>query len=93
MLRRAREIALAIIFSACASAQEQALREAARLDAEGKCEQAERYYRQALSKGAPSATFLNHAGNHYLLCGQTEKARFHYEAFLRINPAHQNANR
>lgn len=68
------------------------MREAARLDAEGKCEQAEPFYRQALAKGAPSAALLNNAGNHYVVCGQAETARLSFEALLKINPEHQNAN-
>lgn len=76
----------------CASAQEQALREAARLDAEGKCEQAEPYYRQALARGTPSPSLLNNAGNHYLVCGQAGRAREYFETLLKVNPAHQNAN-
>ena len=92
MLRRARATVVTIAFGVCAGAQEQGLREAARLDAEGKCEQAEPYYRQVLGKGAPSAALLNNAGNHYLVCGQGEKARQYFEALVKANPAHQNAN-
>lgn len=70
----------------------QALREAARLDAEGKCGEAERYYRQALASARPSPSLLNNAGNHYLLCGQPETARSYFEQLLRADPGHANAN-
>lgn len=83
---------LTLIIAAGSPAQEQALREAARLDAEGKCEQAEPIYRRALAQGAPSAALLNNAGNHYLLCGQPDRARQCFLALLKMNPAHQNAN-
>jgi tetratricopeptide (TPR) repeat protein len=73
-------------------AQAQSLREAARLDAEGKCDEAERYYQAALAKGAPSSALLNNAGNHYLVCGQTTKARDYFERLLQLNPVHANAN-
>ena len=35
---------------------------------------------------------LNNAGNHYLICGQPDKAESYFEQLLRINPAHANAN-
>ena len=54
------------------------LREATRLDAEGKCQEAERYYQQALAASPSSAMVLNNAGNHYLLCGQPEKAQSYF---------------
>ncbi len=84
--------ALFLGFGTCLCAQDQALREAARLDTEGKCEQAEPFYRKALSVGSPSAALLNNAGNHYLVCRQAEKARACFEALLKISPAHENAN-
>ncbi len=43
---------------------------AARLDSEGKCEEAEAICRLQLAKVAPSPALLNNAGNHYLMCGQ-----------------------
>ncbi len=92
MLGFGRILLLAIASGVCAGAQEQALREAAKLDAEGRCEQSEAIYRQALAKGSPSAVLLNNAGNHYLACGQPERARSLFEALLKANPAHQNAN-
>ena len=70
----------------------EALREAARLDAEGKCAEAEQYYRQALASGSPSPGLLNNAGNHYLVCGQPEAARPYFEQLLKTHPNHANAN-
>jgi tetratricopeptide (TPR) repeat protein len=68
------------------------LREAARLDREGKCAEAEPYYQRALGAGNPSAALLNNAGNHYLLCDQPGKARVYFERVLKANPSHSNAN-
>ncbi|MDP2995845.1 MAG: tetratricopeptide repeat protein [Bryobacterales bacterium] len=68
------------------------MREATRLDAEGRCQEAERYYQQALAASPSSAMVLNNAGNHYLLCGQPEKAQSYFERLVGINPAHPNAN-
>ncbi len=70
----------------------QSLRDAARLDAEGKCEEAEQYYKAALATGSPSPALLNNAGNHYLICGQPARATAYFEKLLQINPLHQNAN-
>jgi tetratricopeptide (TPR) repeat protein len=70
----------------------QSLRDAARLDAEGKCAEAEPYYRDALAKEPASPALLNNAGNHYLVCGQPAKAQVCFEKLLRINPVHHNAN-
>ncbi|PYV37869.1 MAG: hypothetical protein DMG06_26955 [Acidobacteria bacterium] len=70
----------------------QSLREAARLDAEGKCEEAERHYQAALAKGPPSQAVLNNAANHYLVCGQMAQAKAYFERLLQINPVHANAN-
>jgi tetratricopeptide (TPR) repeat protein len=75
-----------------AVAQDSALREAERLDAAGKCDEAERFYADALSGSAPSATLLNNLGNHHLVCGHPEKARLYFESLLKIDPAHANAN-
>jgi tetratricopeptide (TPR) repeat protein len=68
------------------------LREAARLDAEHRCEEAERLYQVALSKGPPAAALLNNLGNHYLTCGDPAKARVWFERLVQANPAHPNAN-
>lgn len=85
--------ALAFLFLVShGAAQEQALREAARLDAEGKCNEAEKYYQQALAKGPLTLALLNNLGNHYLTCGQHEKAQSYFEQLLKVNPAHPNAN-
>ncbi len=81
-----------IILALSTPLQSQTLRDAARLDAEGKCDEAEQYYKAALAKGAPSQALLNNAGNHYLVCGQAEKAKTYFEKLLRINPLHTNAN-
>src|SRR5437879_7024521 len=75
-----------------ASGQDDPLRRAAQLDAEQKCEEAEGYYRQSLSKEPLSAALLNNLGNHYLICGHPEKAEIYFERLLKINPAHANAN-
>jgi tetratricopeptide (TPR) repeat protein len=75
-----------------AAAQDQVLREAARLDTEQKCGEAEHYYQQALARGAPSPALLNNLGNHYLVCGQPEKAARYFEQLLELNPEHANAN-
>jgi tetratricopeptide (TPR) repeat protein len=74
-----------------ALAQDEALRAAARLDAEGKCEEAEPFYQQALAAGPPSPALLNNLGNHYVVCGQPEKAREYFERLLAAIPAHTNA--
>lgn len=84
-------IGIALLVMA-AAAQEAALREAARLDAEGNCAEAERIYRRLLSAGRPSPALLNNLGNHHLLCGSPEKARAAFEQLLAIEPRHPNAN-
>lgn len=83
---------LVLMFSPGARAQESPLRQAARLDAEQKCGEAEQFYQRALAQGPPSAALLNNLGNHYLLCGEEEKARTYFECLVRINPRHANAN-
>ena len=85
-------LSLALVLASEARAQEEALRRAARLDAEQKCEEAERYYREAFAAAPSSPAVLNNAGNHYLVCGQPEKARASFERLLKITPAHANAN-
>ncbi|HUS05023.1 MAG TPA: tetratricopeptide repeat protein [Bryobacteraceae bacterium] len=75
-----------------AGAQESLLREAARLDGEHRCEEAERFYRQALAKGPPSTALLNNFGNHFVACGQSEQSRQWFERLLRLNPGHLNAS-
>ncbi|MDX1979248.1 MAG: tetratricopeptide repeat protein, partial [Bryobacteraceae bacterium] len=68
------------------------LREAARLDSQGKCAESELHYQRALAAGKPSPSLLNNAGNHYLLCKQPEKARGFFEQLVGTNPSHPNAN-
>ena len=68
------------------------LREAARLDREGRCEEAEKIYRGALAQGTPGIALLNNAGNHYLACGQPARARDFFERVLRAAPTHLNAS-
>ena len=72
--------------------QDQALKEAARLDSEQKCEEAERIYQQLLARASPSPALINNVGNHYLGCGAPDKARLYFERLLKINPAQINAN-
>jgi tetratricopeptide (TPR) repeat protein len=68
------------------------LKEAARLDLAGRCEEAGKIYRQALAQGPPSAALLNNAGNHYLACGQPDKAREYFERLVQLAPEHVNGN-
>ncbi len=68
------------------------LREAARLDEQGKCAESELIYRRALATPSPSSALLNNAGNHYLACGEAAKAASFFERLLQRLPAHSNAN-
>lgn len=77
---------------ALAATQDGALREAARLDAEQKCGEAERYYQDLLAKSPASLALLNNVGNHYLVCRQPEKARLYFERVIKLNPMQTNAN-
>jgi tetratricopeptide (TPR) repeat protein len=82
-----------VTFATCrALAQDPALREAARLDAQQKCAEADRIYQQLLAKGSPAPALLNNLGNHYLGCGAPEQARAYFERLLKIDAAHVNAN-
>lgn len=83
---------LRLIVALSAAPQNEVLREAARLDAEQKCSEAERYYQKALSQGAPSPALLNNLGNHYLACGQPHKAELYFQRLITVRPAHANAN-
>ncbi len=74
------------------SAQETLLRQAARLDSEHNCAGAEQIYQQVLARGPASPAVLNNLGNHYLVCGNSERAREYFERLLQVNPAHPNAN-
>jgi len=68
------------------------MREAARMDSEGKCDESEPYYRTALEAGGVSPALLNNVGNHYLLCGRPEDAGAYFERLVKLNPEHSNAN-
>ncbi len=85
-------LAAGLLLPLSAAAQVDLLREAARLDAEGKCAGAEVLYQNALAQGTPSPALLNNAGNHYLTCGPAERARTFFERLVEYNPAHPNAN-
>jgi tetratricopeptide (TPR) repeat protein len=84
-----RLVALCVLFVAGGNAQD--LREAARLDREGKCSEAEPHYQKALAGGTASAALLNNAGNHYLRCNQPQKAQELFERVIQIAPSHANA--
>ncbi len=88
----ARCLVLMIVIGAAAFAQDLGAQAAARLDAQGKCHESEAFYQQALKQTNQSDSLWNNAGNHYLVCGQPEKARSLFERLLRRNPRHQNAN-
>jgi len=83
---------LAVWFAPHAESQDSPLRQAARLDEAHQCREAERLYQQALAQGSPSLALLNNLGNHYILCGDAEKARSYFERVLKFNPQHANAN-
>jgi tetratricopeptide (TPR) repeat protein len=83
--------ALCVLVLAAAGAS-QDLKEAARLDAAGQCEPAERHYRLLLEAHPDSPAVLNNAGNHYLLCGQAAAAQGLFEKLLRLVPNHPNAS-
>lgn len=68
------------------------LREAARLDQAGRCEESEKIYQRALAQGVPGPALLNNTGNHYLACRQLDKARIYFERLLKAVPAHPNGN-
>jgi tetratricopeptide (TPR) repeat protein len=81
---------LALAFGA--AAQDDELRLAARLDSEQKCAEAERIYNRVVAQKPPSAALWNNLGNHYIVCGDAEKARSYFERVLKSNPLHANAN-
>lgn len=68
------------------------LREAARLDQQGKCAESELIYRRSLAIPSPSSALLNNAGNHYLTCGDAAQAASYFDRLLQRLPAHPNAN-
>jgi tetratricopeptide (TPR) repeat protein len=74
------------------AAQEDVLERAASLDAEHKCEEAERTYQSLLNGGSPSSALLNNLGYHYLTCGSRQQAEIAFERILKIDPSHRNAN-
>lgn len=83
---------LVLLFPLTLGAQATSLRHAAQLDSEQKCDEAERIYQQVLSAGPPSLALLNNVGNHYVVCGNAEKARSYFERIVKANPQHGNAN-
>ena len=83
---------LILILSTGEAAQDDPLRLAARMDSEQKCAEAEQIYQQVLAQRAPSAALWNNLGNHYLVCGDAEKARSYFERVVKSNPQHANAN-
>ncbi|MCC6862021.1 MAG: tetratricopeptide repeat protein [Bryobacterales bacterium] len=91
-----REIAaICLVLSSTVSwcaAQDDLLRRAAQLDSEGKCAEAEQYYKQAFTRAPSSPAVLNNFGNHHLTCGRPEAAREYFERLLKLVPAHPNAN-
>src|SRR4051794_25313280 len=85
-------VGMFLLAAATATPQQLNLRDAARLDSEGRCSESEPYYRQALAADGASPALLNNAGNHYLICRRPADARVYFEKLLNINPAHANAN-
>ena len=85
-------LVLSVFLVWTAAALQLDIREAARLDGEGRCAESESYYRAALAAGEPSPALLNNAGNHYLLCQRPGQARLYFERLVKISPAHANAN-
>ena len=65
--------------------------QAARLDAEQKCAQAESLYQKALAAAPASPAVLNNFGTHYLACHSPAKAQVMFERLLRLKPGHTNA--
>jgi Flp pilus assembly protein TadD len=85
-------ILLVAAVAATAAQQAPDLRQAARLDQAGRCEEAEKIYQQALTQGIPQPALLNNTGNHYLACGQPDRAREYFERLVRVQPLHVNGN-
>lgn len=73
-------------------AQDGLLQRAAQLDSEGKCQEAESLYQQALAKGQPSVPLLNNIGNHALACGDPNGAETYFKRVLKLDSSHPNAN-
>ncbi len=72
--------------------QQPDLREAARLDQAGRCQDSDKIYQSALAHGTPGPALLNNTGNHYLACGAPEKAREYFERLVKAVPSHPNGN-
>jgi len=72
--------------------QAQSLRDAARLDAEGKCDEAERYYLAALAQGSPSPSLPTMPGTTISSVARQPRLRPISKKLLQINPLHPNAN-
>jgi tetratricopeptide (TPR) repeat protein len=85
-------ILLAGLLACVQSPAQQTLRDAAQLDAQGRCDEAEKLYTAMLARGPQTAALLNNAGNHYIVCGDPVKAKQHFEKLLELNPSHGNAN-
>ena len=84
--------ALTLLLPLLAAAQDIPLREAVRFDQQQKCREAESLYQQILARGPATSSLLNNLGNHYLICGDAEKARVSFESLLKLNPQHSGAN-
>src|SRR5438045_523494 len=85
-------LVLCLLLCSAATPLQLTMRDAARLDREGKCDESEPYYRVALAAVDVSPALLNNSGNHYLLCHRPGDARVYFERLLKINPEHSNAN-
>ena len=74
-----------------AAPQDRLLEQAARLDAEQRCAEAESLYEKALAAGSALPAVLNNFGTHYLACHSPAKAEVMFERLLRLQPGHANA--
>src|SRR4051794_1116327 len=92
MLVLGRLLPLGLTFVFAVQPQVEQLRLGAKLDADGKCDEAERQYQQALAMPPATPPLLNDVGNHYLHCGDATKAETYFERLLKLNPAHTNAH-
>ena len=68
------------------------LHEAARLDAAGECEAAEKIYTRLLAAPQRSTALMNNAGNHYLTCRDAPAAERWFGEVLKRDSTHGNAN-
>jgi len=85
-------IVFGLILVVEAAAQPIDMREAARLDRQGRCKESAAFYEKALADASASAALLNNAGNHYLLCAEPSKARAQFERLVKLQSSHTNAN-